>query len=279
MYYSLLYKTAICSLSHSLGSNRSDCNPLASVPISFFTFAHDSQHLIMKTTALLCLLTATSALAAPGTIARKARHDRRMAEGIRSQPMIPANITGMVNGPENKYVQYSTNWAGAALVGSGYTGVTGTFTIPTPKAPTGANANTPYSASAWVGLDGYTCGSAILQTGVDFTIQNGAVSFDAWYEWYPDYAYDFSGITFSVGDVVTLTIKATSKTGGTGEFISSISSPIIIVSALKETTIMLTPASSNNQERNQEQIRLAHLYVTNQRFSLRDQRRVDRRGL
>ena len=37
----------------------------------------------------------------------------------------------------------------------------------------------------------------------------------AWYEWYPDYAYDFSGITFSAGDSVTVTVTATSKTGGT----------------------------------------------------------------
>ena len=37
----------------------------------------------------------------------------------------------------------------------------------------------------------------------------------AWYEWYPDYAYDFSGISFSAGDTVTVTVTATSKTGGT----------------------------------------------------------------
>ena len=37
----------------------------------------------------------------------------------------------------------------------------------------------------------------------------------AWYEWYPDYAYDFSGISFSAGDSVTLTVTATSTTSGT----------------------------------------------------------------
>ena len=36
----------------------------------------------------------------------------------------------------------------------------------------------------------------------------------AWYEWYPDYAYDFSGISFSPGDSVTLTVTASSTTGG-----------------------------------------------------------------
>jgi hypothetical protein len=102
--------------------------------------------------------------------------------------------------------------------------VTATFTVPTPS---GSGA-----ASAWVGIDGDTCGTAILQTGLDFTISSGRVSYDgqwsfldlqciaaqcppAWYEWYPDYAYDFSGITFSSGNSVTITVTATSKTSGT----------------------------------------------------------------
>ena len=37
----------------------------------------------------------------------------------------------------------------------------------------------------------------------------------AWYEWYPDYAHDFSGISFGAGDSVTVTVTATSKTAGT----------------------------------------------------------------
>jgi hypothetical protein len=54
--------------------------------------------------------------------------------------------------------------------------VTGTFKVPTPSAPSGGSGT--YSASAWVGIDGDTCDSAILQTGVDFTIDGGEVSFD-----------------------------------------------------------------------------------------------------
>lgn len=52
--------------------------------------------------------------------------------------------------------------------------MTGTFTVPTPTGKDGA-------ASAWVGIDGDTCGSAILQTGVDFTISGGEVSYDGEY--------------------------------------------------------------------------------------------------
>ena len=49
--------------------------------------------------------------------------------------------------------------------------MTGTFTVPTPSGSSGA-------ASAWVGIDGDTCANAILQTGVDFTVTDGEVSYD-----------------------------------------------------------------------------------------------------
>ena len=86
--------------------------------------------------------------------------------------------------------------------------------MPTPKAPSGANSRTAYSASAWVGIDGDSCQTAILQTGVDFTIQGSTVSFDAWYEWYPDYAYDFSGFAVKAGDQIKMTATATSTSAG-----------------------------------------------------------------
>ena len=55
--------------------------------------------------------------------------------------------------------------------------MTATFTVPDPKFPSGADSGM-YAASAWVGIDGDTCGNAILQTGIDFTIDNGQVSYD-----------------------------------------------------------------------------------------------------
>ena len=164
------------------------------------------------------LLSASEVFAAPGTARRAANAAKRAIATRGSRPFTAANVTGDINGPSSvEATEYSTNWAGAALVGSGYTGVTGTFQVPSVKAPSGASSRTAYSASAWVGLDGYTCGSAILQTGLDFTIENGAVSYDSWYEWYPANAIDFSGISFSAGDTVKLTIVATSKTSGTGK--------------------------------------------------------------
>jgi len=156
------------------------------------------------------LLLASAALAVPsGLGARVAR--RR--EGRQSQPKqglegLGSHITN------NSHVEYSSNWAGAAWASSSgtYKSVTGTFTVPTPKAASGSSSG---SAAAWVGIDGDTCDTAILQTGIDFTISGGSVSYDAWYEWYPAYAYDFSGITIQAGDVIILTVTATSTKAGT----------------------------------------------------------------
>ncbi|GKZ32175.1 hypothetical protein AbraIFM66950_001355 [Aspergillus brasiliensis] len=113
-------------------------------------------------------------------------------------------------------VEYSSNWSGAVLVeppsaAATYTAVTGTFTVPE---PTGGSGSGSQAASAWVGIDGDTYGNAILQTGVDFTVTDGEASFDAWYEWYPDYAYDFSGIDISAGDEIVAIVESYSSTSG-----------------------------------------------------------------
>ncbi|KKY20475.1 putative glutamic protease eqolisin [Phaeomoniella chlamydospora] len=170
---------------------------------------------------LSAALLAGSAVAAPGTVRRRAQAEaRRQKRALErhSNPRFAVNTTMpavQVYGPELiKQVEYSTNWAGVVLIGSGYTAVTGEITVPTPTKPSGGSSSTEYCASAWVGIDGDTCDTAILQTGVDFCVQGSSVSYDGWYEWYPDYAYDFSGITFSAGDVVKMTVTATSKSAG-----------------------------------------------------------------
>ncbi|KAI8624765.1 peptidase A4 family-domain-containing protein [Xylariaceae sp. FL1651] len=165
----------------------------------------------MKTAVITsAALFAANALAAPGTAARWANNARRA--GRTGGFKIPAPEDGVfaeVNGTA-KNVQYSSNWAGAVLSSSGYTSVVGTITVPTPKSNGKAG-----SASAWVGIDGDTCGTAILQTGIDFSVSaSGAVSYDAWYEWYPDYAYDFSGFPLKAGDQIKITVTASSKKAG-----------------------------------------------------------------
>ncbi|KAL1977719.1 hypothetical protein VTN31DRAFT_578 [Thermomyces dupontii] len=131
-------------------------------------------------------------------------------------PFVARNVWGPLELNNTRAtVQYSTNWAGAVLIGSGYTSVTGVFTVPVPSLPQGSDtSNTQYCASAWVGVDGDTCQTAILQTGVDFCIQNNRSSYIAWYEWYPDYAYDFDEVSISAGDKIRVTVMATSNSTG-----------------------------------------------------------------
>lgn len=172
----------------------------------------------MKFSSVLsAALFATAAVAAPKLNRRERAAQRfaRRAAARNSNPLQVSNLEDLrVANSEISHVSYSSNWAGAVLVGTGYKSVTGTITVPTPSIPSGGSSSTQYAASAWVGIDGDTCLTAILQTGVDFTVQGSSISFDAWYEWYPDYAYDFSGITVSAGDEITMTVTATSKTAG-----------------------------------------------------------------
>ncbi|KAJ5244069.1 hypothetical protein N7489_004165 [Penicillium chrysogenum] len=169
-----------------------------------------------STTILSAALLTASAIAAPLTERRAARHAARAADraGRISRPAAKQDTLELVSLNGTSHAQYSSNWAGAVLIGTGYTSVTGEFTVPKPKLPSDASSGEQSCASAWVGIDGDTCSSAILQTGIDFCIQGGEVSYDAWYEWYPDYAHDFSGIDISTGDVIKLTVTATSKSSG-----------------------------------------------------------------
>ncbi|EPE02407.1 acid proteinase [Ophiostoma piceae UAMH 11346] len=173
--------------------------------------------------AIAAILGAEAVLANPITLVPRTPRVSRRGATRQSSPKIAveaseghqvAAVADAKNANSTSNVSYSSNWAGAVLVGSGYETVVGTFTVPTPSVPSGGSSSTAYSASAWVGIDGDTCGTAILQTGIDFNVQGSTVSFDAWYEWYPDYAYTFSGFKVSAGDVIKLTAAAKSTSAG-----------------------------------------------------------------
>ncbi|GJE96322.1 peptidase G1 domain-containing protein [Phanerochaete sordida] len=176
----------------------------------------------MRSSALLVgTLLAATALAFPSS---KTRFDARMARRANGTSHLSATKFDASTARRAKYsshpkvtnethIEYSSNWAGAVLnAGPGtWSTVEGTFNIPVPGPAPGQSVG---AASAWVGIDGDTCGSAILQTGVDFIYEDGGVSYDAWFEWYPDYAYDFSGITISPGDSITAVVETASTTLG-----------------------------------------------------------------
>ncbi|KAJ8463976.1 hypothetical protein ONZ51_g9898 [Trametes cubensis] len=165
---------------------------------------------MLFSTLLLQALAATAVFAIPTSRERHAQRVARRAAGDRSSH--PAQIVPRPSSVASKtnvtQTEYSTNWAGAILVAGAntYKSITGTFVVPTPREPSGASGS--HSASAWVGIDGDTCQTAILQTGVDFTINNGVASYD-------DGAYDFSGFVINAGDTITATVTAMSITSGT----------------------------------------------------------------
>ncbi|KAI1128345.1 peptidase A4 family-domain-containing protein [Nemania abortiva] len=162
---------------------------------------------------LSTLVWANAAFAAPGFSARP----KRAAEpGVR-RTGLPQFVDGdLASQPvdNNTLAEYTSNWAGAVMIGTGYTTVSGTIVVPKPSVPAGGSTSRTYSASAWVGIDGSTCQSAILQTGVDFSAKGGTVTYEGWYEWYPDYSYRFSNFVISGGDTITMTVTATGKNSG-----------------------------------------------------------------
>lgn len=148
----------------------------------------------MKTTALFSLL----GLAAAAPRGQKLTQRPASARIQRSQ---------FNNNPTNTTSQatYSSNWSGAVQHGNGFNHVQGTITVP--RASGGAGA----AASAWVGIDGDNCQSALLQTGISFY---GDGSFEAWFEWIPDYSHAFQGFDVSVGDQIKMSVDASNTTSG-----------------------------------------------------------------
>ncbi|KAJ3727060.1 acid proteinase [Lentinula raphanica] len=168
---------------------------------------------------LVQALLASAVFAFPSSKERLAsRRARRSGDVARTRQSKPVNV---VTSPQvaaiagnASHPEFSSNWAGAVLVASTatYKSVTGTFTVPTPKSTGGSQEQ---CASAWVGIDGDTCDTAILQTGVDFCVSGSATSFDAWYEFFPADSFDFSGFSVSAGDSITVTATVISTTEGT----------------------------------------------------------------
>ncbi|TVY45588.1 Scytalidopepsin B, partial [Lachnellula subtilissima] len=148
--------------------------------------------------ALLCI---EAALAAVPASRSQARHlARRQSRGRRTAPFRNSTITE--HAPD---ATVQSNWGGAILESSGFTDVSATA-----NAPKGSGSSSA-AGSAWVGIDGASCQTAILQTGFDWY---GDGTYDAWYEWYPDNAADFTGLTISEGDDIKMSVTATSANSG-----------------------------------------------------------------
>jgi hypothetical protein len=175
----------------------------------------------MKVSAILSsALFAATALAAPHSQAGLADRVQRRAASRATRTSNPARINrsaDISDGENVTHVDYSGNWAGAVLTtppaGETFNAVSGQFTVPTPSVPSGGGSG-DYSASIWVGIDGDTYGNAIWQAGIDVTISGGEVSFDTWYEWFPNYAINIPNFTISAGDIISIALTSSSDSEG-----------------------------------------------------------------
>jgi hypothetical protein len=169
-------------------------------------------------------LLVSAAFAIPSSKERFASRKARRSAGVTAlkHQSKPANL---ITNPTTKTTTNTThellsdNWAGAILIAdvATYESVTATFTVPVPESTVEGEEQ---CASAWVGIDGDTCDTAILQTGIDLCALDGEIGFDAWFEFFPAVSEDFDDITISNGDVITLTATVTSATSGTLEIIN-----------------------------------------------------------
>jgi len=167
-------------------------------------------------TSAAALALASAAIASPLTsrAASKGRSVRRPGPGLNHRN----ETSGITHGAAD---QASSNWGGAVIVSSDITYVTGTFTVPTPSPPPGGDSSTEYCGAAWAGIDGDTCQTGLIQTGVFWCVQNGAYSYEAWYEWIPQASIPFDNVAVNAGDSITVEITYTSSTSGVTTLINN----------------------------------------------------------
>ena len=122
----------------------------------------------------------------------------------------PRVVTGNPHGNVNTWS--AANWSGYAEAGSGFTGVSGSWTVPS---VTGGSSST-YS-SVWIGVDGFN-NNSLIQTGTEEDWYNNAPHYNAWWEILPaaETAISSSAYPVSPGDRMSASIWETTQTASSG---------------------------------------------------------------
>ncbi|KAJ3978012.1 peptidase A4 family-domain-containing protein [Lentinula raphanica] len=156
----------------------------------------------------IALLFAVSSARPSGLAARFSAHQGRTSRPLANATN--ANITSLAS--DNTEDLFSSNWAGGLLqsppTGQHFTDIGGTFVVPTLEGPDGA-------MSAWIGIDGGpNAPQSILQIGVDCYIVSGVNYNFAWFEWFPQNAFEITNLPVSPGNTITLRIQVENNTTG-----------------------------------------------------------------
>ena len=104
----------------------------------------------------------------------------------------------------------SLNWSGYAAetnlskpASGAVSNVVGSWTVP------GVQASTPSKdtySSAWVGIDGYS-DNTVEQIGTEQDWTASGKSYYAWFEMYPNYAYEIVGFPVDQGDMISAQVE------------------------------------------------------------------------
>jgi hypothetical protein len=180
----------------------------------------------------VALLVASSAGAAPATGKTPAQAAAASAAQAHPTPLhlVQAHGTGVLNAPANANaaVEASSNWSGYVSTGSwngaGFRYVQATFNVPSVNCSnsTAGNANYPDTFDDWVGLDGvgynFSASSSVEQVGIYGQCLNGAPTYGAWWETYPNPENPIS-FQVSAGDAITAEVYWDStKTVAQGQY-------------------------------------------------------------
>ncbi|KAJ4367217.1 hypothetical protein N0V85_009180 [Neurospora sp. IMI 360204] len=110
----------------------------------------------------------------------------------------------------------SNNWCGSVRTTTSSNQIKlihGTFQHPTCTQRPGVTQY-PQAAAAWIGIDGDSWTSALLQAGTVCKINNstGIVENEVFWQWVPSGAYTITNVPVFAGDWIDITINTTSST-------------------------------------------------------------------
>ncbi|KAB5549536.1 concanavalin A-like lectin/glucanase domain-containing protein [Coniochaeta sp. 2T2.1] len=109
-------------------------------------------------------------------------------------------------------ISYSSGWCGISKRGPSndpIKTVVGSFTAPNLRDRTGTY---PQFGAAWVGIDGASCQSTLVQAGVTTILNsNGGQSASAWFEWVPNASYTIPKFPVKAGDWLMVNVTALTK--------------------------------------------------------------------
>ncbi|KAK1782372.1 concanavalin A-like lectin/glucanase domain-containing protein [Copromyces sp. CBS 386.78] len=154
----------------------------------------------------------------PGTLGRI-----RSRTGDAGDPKIGATTLRRVK--RTNPTATSNNWCGSVRTTTSTNQIKlihGTFQHPTCTQRPGVTTY-PQAAAAWVGIDGDSWTSALLQAGTVCKINNstGIVENEVWWQWVPSGAYTIANIPVFAGDWFDITINTTSATAASIKIINT----------------------------------------------------------